>query len=84
MWQDWILMLGGFAFSISLLDSILSKRDKPSRITSITTFLVLIAFCICYVTLGLWLATLSTGLTSICWLVLFFQKGSREWKERER
>lgn len=73
MWQDWVLMVGGFAFSFSLLHSILSK-DKPSRVTSLTTFLVLCTFWICYLSLGLWLATISTGLTSVCWLILFFQK----------
>ena len=76
MWQDWVLMIGGFAFSASLLHSILSKH-KPSRVTSGLTFLTLVAFWICYASLGLWLATISTGLTAVCWLILFFQKGDK-------
>jgi hypothetical protein len=76
MWQDWVLMIGGFAFSASLIYSIVTD-NKPSEITSITTFIVLCAFWACYYTLGLLLASISTGLTAVCWLILFLQKRSK-------
>ena len=64
MWQDWVLMVGGFAFSIALVPSILSKDSKPSKLTSLGTFCALFAFSICYITLGLIMATISTVLTA--------------------
>ena len=73
MWQDWVLMVGGFAFSIVLIPSIISSKDKPSKLTSLGTFCALFAFSIYYLTLGLIMATISTVLTACCWLVLFIQ-----------
>lgn len=81
MWQDWILMIGGFAFSIALIPSILSK-NKPSKLTSLGTCCALFAFSICYITLDLIMATISTSLTAFCWLVLFIQ-GVNNGKEKK-
>jgi hypothetical protein len=76
-------MVGGFAFAASLIPTLLSKESKPSRVTSLVTFLVLVAFWICYVSLGLWLATVSTGLTSVGWLILFIQGGANYGKKKK-
>ncbi len=73
MWQDIILMVGGFIFSIALLPSILGN-SKPARISCVTTGTVLSIYCIVYATLGLWLAFGSGVLTALAWWVLFFQK----------
>jgi hypothetical protein len=71
--QDIVFMIGSFIFAIALIPAILHK-DKPPLKTSLTTFLVLVAFNICYLTLGLYLAFTSGILTAICWLILFLQK----------
>jgi len=82
MWQDWVLMVGGFAFSIALVPSILSKYSKPSKLTSLGTFCALFAFSICYLTLDLIMATISTSITAFCWLILFIQ-GVKNGKKKK-
>jgi len=72
-WQDLVFMIGGFIFAPSLLFMILGK-DKPPVKTSLPTALVLTAYIVCYITMGFWLATISTTLTAICWYVLVFKK----------
>ena len=73
IWQDVVLMVGGFIFAIALFPSILSAH-KPSRITCLLTGIVLLAFMGAYATLGLTLATISTALTALCWFILLGQR----------
>ena len=76
MWQDWVLMIGGFGFAIGLLPAILG-RDKPSLYSSIITGIILLIFGVVYVSLGLWLAFTSTILVSIEWFILAIQVSRR-------
>ena len=71
IWQDIVLMIGGFIFAPSLLVSIINKAVIPTA-TSLPTALVLTVFVACYLTLGLRLAAFSTGVTALCWYALFF------------
>jgi hypothetical protein len=73
MWQDLVIMIGGFVLAIALIPTLLSK-DKPPKSTCFITGGTLLVFSICYVTLGLYLAFFSTLLTSVIWFVIFFQK----------
>lgn len=76
MWQDWILMIGGFGFFLALIPSIL-QETKPARASSFITFWILVAFIASYSSLGLWKAAVSTGLTALTWAILFLQAGRR-------
>ena len=71
IWQDIVLMIGGFIFAPSLIVSIVNNVEMPIA-TSLPTALVLTAFVGCYITLKLRLAAIATSLTAICWFVLFF------------
>ena len=73
MWQDIVLMVGGFIFAVALFPSIFSQH-KPSRTTCLMTGVVLIAFTVTYATLDLTLATISTALTAGCWFILLVQR----------
>ena len=73
IWQDVLLMLGGFGFSIALLPAIKSK-EKPPRSTCLITAVILESFCIAYSTLGLWLAFGATALACTMWFILLFQR----------
>lgn len=73
IWQDIILAIGGFAFSIALIPA-LKDQQKPPTTTSIITGVILTMFCIIYLTLGLRLAALSTALTAACWWTLLVQR----------
>ena len=77
IWQDVLLMMGGFGFSIALIPTIRSV-SKPAKTTSLTTGLILIAFCVAYSTLGLWLAFGATLVTATLWFVLLSQKIKQE------
>lgn len=69
--EDVILMIGGFIFAPSLIVSIAKRASYPLG-TSLPTALSLMAFTGCYISLGLNLAALSTGLTTLCWWALVF------------
>ncbi len=71
IWQDIVLMIGGFIFAPSLVISIVNRVEMPI-LTSLPTALVLTAFVGCYITLKLRLAAFATALTAICWYILFF------------
>lgn len=73
IWQDVAFMIGGFIFAPALFISI-RKKVKLPLVTSLPTALVLTMFVVCYVTLGLYLAAISTALTAICWYILFLRR----------
>ena len=73
IWQDIVLMMGGFIFAPSLVVSIVQKTDIPIM-TSLPTAIVLTGFVVCYLTLKLRLAAFATSLTALCWYVLFFME----------
>jgi hypothetical protein len=73
MWQDVILTIGSFLFSVALIPTIQGPVKPPLR-TSLVTGLTLVVFAICYVTLGLYLAALSGALTAGAWLLLAWQR----------
>lgn len=73
VWQDIVLMIGGFIFAPSLIVSILQRTEMPI-LTSLPTAIVLTAFVACYLSLKLKLAAVATTLTALCWYVLFFMQ----------
>ena len=73
LWQDILIMIGGFGFSIALWPSVRSV-NKPPRSTCLITGGILTSYCIAFFTMGLWLSTISTTLTALMWWVLFFQR----------
>ena len=72
IWQDIVLMVGSFIFSIALIPTVRGK-DKPALSTSLLTSGVLSVFVICFFTLGLYLAAISGILTTIMWVILALQ-----------
>uniref|UniRef100_A0A6M3LU31 Uncharacterized protein n=1 Tax=viral metagenome TaxID=1070528 RepID=A0A6M3LU31_9ZZZZ len=73
VWQDFVLMIGGFIFAPSLVVSIIQKSSIPI-LTSLPTAIVLTGFVACYLTLKLKLAAIATSLTALCWYILFFME----------
>jgi hypothetical protein len=73
VWQDYVLMIGGFIFIPSTLISVIEGARIPI-LTSLPTALVLTSFVGCYLTLKLKLAALASFLTALCWYTLFFME----------
>lgn len=71
IWQDVLLMMGGFGFSIALFPSV-RKRVRMPWVTPLVTGGILTSFLIAYSTLGLWLAFGSTILVAGMWWYLFY------------
>lgn len=69
IWQDITLAIAGFVFVPALTVSIIKKAKYPIW-TSLPTAIALTAFVVCYITLELYLAALSTSLTAACWYIL--------------
>ncbi len=72
-WQDPVLASGSLVFIIALVPSLVSTK-KPALSTSVLTGTVLAAFAAVYASLSLWFTTITTSVTSICWLVLALQQ----------
>ncbi len=73
IWQDILMMIGGFGFSIALLPTVLS-RGKPAKSSCLITGSILATYVLALATLGLWLSAGATALTATMWFVLLFQK----------
>lgn len=73
IWQDLTFMVLGFAFAPSLWFMIKSKH-KPPIATSLPTAIVLTVYIGVYVSMGFWLAVVSSSLTATSWWILFIQR----------
>ncbi len=77
LYCDIVFMIGSFIFSIALIPTIRAK-EKPSLVSSIVTFILLGAFELCYISLEMWLASISNMLTIVCWGILAIQVAGRK------
>ena len=75
-WQDIVLSVGSWIFTIALIPSVLSK-DKPALSSSLMTATVLTVYVAVYLTLSLWMAAASTALVAAMWYILAVQKVSQ-------
>ena len=73
MWQDYVLAVGVFIFSLALIPTIRSNQ-KPALSTSVLTSIVLFVFAITYASLGLWLAVVAQFVGAFVWSVLAWQR----------
>jgi len=73
MWQDYVLAVGAFIFSVALIPTLRSKQ-KPALPTSILTSIVLCVFAVTYASLGLWLAVVAQFLGAFVWGILAWQR----------
>ena len=80
-WQDIILTIGGIVLSLSLIPFMFHEH-KPPKHTSVCSFIVLLAFSVCYATVGFWLTAVFTCITSICWLILLIQSLNSDFFRR--
>lgn len=72
MWQDYVLAVGAFLFTIALIPTLRGK-NKPAFSTSVITSTVLWVFAGTYATLELWLATVAQVVGACAWGVLAWQ-----------
>jgi len=73
MWQDYVLPVGAFMFSIALIPTLRSKTQKPALWTSIGTVLVLIVFAVTFATLDLWVSAIAEAIGVLFWSALAIQ-----------
>lgn len=80
-WQDLVFSVGGILFMIALLPALWGS--KPPKSTCAMTGATLTAFTLCYGTLGLTYACVTTALTSLLWFLLLVQqlraKSAKVW-----
>lgn len=77
MWQDYVLAVGAFLFTVALIPT-LRGINKPALSTSVMTSAVLWVFAATYATLELWLATIAQVIGACAWAVLAWQvRGSK-------
>lgn len=73
IWQDWVIAIGQGSFLVANYFAIRSPH-KPALIHSGLTFPWLLAFGICFATLGLWGSAITSTLGGLCWLTLYWQR----------
>ena len=74
-WQDYVLALCSFIFSLALIPSIIGSH-KPEFSTSVVTGSLLLVYSAVYFSLGLWIAGIANTVSAILWLILAEQ---RKW-----
>ncbi|MBU1623116.1 MAG: hypothetical protein KKH52_01670 [Nanoarchaeota archaeon] len=78
LWQDLVITIATFVFSISLLPQVLlgfkKKKGLITLATSGPTFLALYVVAVVYFTLSLYLSFVVGLITATLWLILFLQK----------
>lgn len=79
MWQDIVIAIVQFVFSIALIPSIFSDK-KPNIFSSVITFVGLIVMIICFFTLGLYNSVIWSSFSALGWLVLLLQEAKKEYK----
>ena len=79
MWQDIVITTGGFIMIIALLPTV-RGNNKPDRRTSIITGIILSAFSISYLSLHLWLSSVTTMVMAVMWFILYYQAVKGESK----
>lgn len=72
-WQDAVLSVVGFLFSIVLIPTLRGK-DKPALSSALLTAFLLMWVSLSYATLHLWLGFTSTVLNCIVWATLAVQR----------
>lgn len=78
MWQDILFMVGNFTLGAALIPTILAK-EKPTRLTSSLTSVILVSYCATFASLNLYLAAIAVGVNAVMWMVLLIQK----WRKHE-
>jgi len=73
IWQDYILAIIGIMFSIALIPAIRSN-EKPLFVTCFINGIFLVLASICYASLFLLWASITSAITAICWWILAIQK----------
>lgn len=74
MWQDYVLAIGMWVFSIALIPAIIAENDKPPKSTCLLTAITLSVFVVTLLTLKLILGGIAEGVLASLWWILFFQK----------
>ena len=70
IWQDVLLSICGFGFSIALLPNLLNKKTQMPLFSSVITGSLLSAMVVAFISLELWLTVISTTLTATMWWLL--------------
>lgn len=68
-WEEVVVAVGTLALGLFLLPTILGPH-KPSLLTSIPTFFIILAFAASFASLDLWLAAVSNAFNATCWLAV--------------
>lgn len=68
-WQDWVLTIGNAILLLAMLPTVWKNAVVPLS-TSIPTAISLAAFCVCYLSLGLWSASIASGISAGLWFIL--------------
>jgi len=73
IWQDVLMMIGGFGFALALIPSIVGER-KPEKLSCAITGGILTSYVVAMATLGLLLSAIATWITAVMWWVLLIQQ----------
>lgn len=70
MWQDFIFLLGGFAFALLLVPTLRDKSSSVPVTTSGLTGTILLMYAFTFLTLDLFLSAFANLLTAAAWFAI--------------
>lgn len=81
-WQDLIFTAGSVVFILALIPTLRApENQKPRASTSLITGLTLVVFSATYLTLSLYLSSMTTMITALIWLTIFNQTRPKKCRD---
>ena len=73
IWQDILLMVGGFVLGASIIPAIRAGTKVPF-VTCLLQATILTSFLVAYLTLHLWLASIAMVCNALAWWILLVRR----------
>lgn len=74
MWQDVVIAVGSFCFSVALLPMLRNGADRPPLFTAVLTAFWLFVYTGTFITLGLWFSAATSLLNAGLWTTVGWKK----------
>lgn len=81
IWQDWVFAGGAVFFAVSLIPTVLDERSRVSRLTSVPTAVLLVAFAAAQWTLGLRVAPACEIVCALGWTFMAVRRNPRHLED---
>lgn len=75
--QDYVFTFGAFILTVNLIPTIINKNSLIVRWTSIPTAIVVLSFCIAFITLDYYLSAFANFINFLAWCFISIFRGPK-------